>query len=97
MVVGTFLLCSEIIKHKSGAQNTKRKGHKKRLRCKGQQRLESFGIVGRESKRKRSVEDTPDQATANEVFNVSESSPGNDIEVSNVNFVSNPSNDISKV
>ena len=33
----------------------------------------------------------------NEVLNVSESSPGNDIEVSNVNLVSNPSYDVSKV
>ena len=71
--------------------------------CKGQQRLESFGrVIGRESKRKKSYEDAPDQETAqiNEVLNVSESSPGNDIEVSNVNLVSNSSDandDVSKV
>ena len=50
-------------------------------------------------KRETSCEDAPDQETANEVLNVSESSPGNDIEVSNVNLVpvSNPSDDVNKV
>ena len=62
-----------------------------------QQRLESFGIMGRESERKRLCEDAPDQETSNEVLSVSESSPGKDIEVSNVNLVFNPSDDISKV
>ena len=48
-------------------------------------------------KEKRSCPDALDQETANEVLNVSESSPENDIEVSNVNLVSNPSDDVSKV
>ena len=66
----------------------------------GQQRLNSFGIIEREGERKRSCEDAPDQETANKVLNVSESSPENDIEVSNVNLVSNfsdASDDVSKV
>ena len=66
-----------MIKRKSSAQTRKERVERERLRCKGQQRLESFGIVGRE--RERSCEDAPDQETANEVLNVSESSPGNDI------------------
>ena len=73
---------------------------RERLQCKGQQKLKSFGIVGRESERKRSCEEATDQETANEVLNVSESSPGNDIEISNVNLVSNLSDagdDVSKV
>ena len=71
---------------------------RERLPSKGQQqRLESFGIMGRESERKRPCEDAPDQETSNEVLSVSESSPGKDIEVSNVNLVFNPSDDISKV
>ena len=86
-----------MIKGKSGAQKRKERVMRERLRCKGQQRLESFGIVGRESKRKRFCEDAPDQKTANKVSNVSESSPRNDIEVSNVNFITNPSDDVSKV
>ena len=69
----------------------------KAIQCKGQQKLERFGTVGRESERKRSCEDATDQETANEVLNVSESSPGNDIKVSNVNLVSNRNNDVSKV
>ena len=60
-------------------------------------RLESFNIFGRESERKRSCEDAPDQKTADDVLNVSESCPGNDVEVSNVNLVSSPSDDVSKV
>ena len=84
-------------KHKSGAQKRKERVIKEQLQCKGQQILESFGIIGRESKRKRSSEDAPDHETANEVLNVSESSPGNNIEVSNVNLVSNPSDIVSKV
>ena len=75
-----------MIKHKSGAQKRKERVIRERLQCKGQQRLESFGIVGRESERKRSCEEASDQETANEVLNVSKSSPGNDIEVSIVNF-----------
>ena len=86
-----------MIKHKSGAQKRKEGVMRERLRCKGQQRLESFGIVGRESERKRSCEDALDQETVNKMLNVSESSPRNDIEVSNVNSVSNPSDDVSKV
>ena len=81
-------------KHKSGAQKRKERVIRKRLLSKGQQKLESFGIVGRESERKTSCEDAPDQETANEVLNVSESNLGNDVEVSNVNLVSNP-NDAS--
>ena len=86
-----------MIKRKSDAQKRKERVIRERLRCKGQQRLKSFGIVGRESKRKRSCEDASDQETANKMLNVSESSPGNDVEVSNVNLVSNPSDDVSKV
>ena len=86
-----------MIKHKSGVQKRKQRVIRERLRCKGQQRLESFGIVGRESERKRSCEDALDQEIANKVLNVSESGPGNDIEVSNVNSVSNASDDVSKV
>ena len=56
------------------------------ISTKGQQRLKSFGIVERESERKRFCEDAPDQETANEVLNVSESNLGNDIEVLNVNL-----------
>ena len=70
---------------------------REQLRCKGQQRLESFGIVGRESERKRFCEDAFDQEIANEVSNISESNPENDIEVSNVDLVSNPSDDVTKV
>ena len=80
-----------MIKHKSGARKRKERVIRKRLQCKGQQRLESFDIVGRVSARKRSCEDAPDQETANEVLSVSESSLDNNIEVSNVNLVSNPS------
>ena len=40
--------------------------------------------------KKRSCKDAPDQKTANEMLNFSESSPGNNIEVSDVNLVSNP-------
>ena len=47
-------------------------------------------------KSKRSCEDTPDQETAIKV-KCSESSPGNDTEVLNVNLVTNPSDDVSKV
>ena len=47
-------------------------------------------------KSERSCEDDPDQETAIEV-NCSESSPGNDTEVSNVNLVTNASDDVSKV
>ena len=47
--------------------------------------------------KKRSCEDAPDQETADDVLNVSESCPRNDIEVSNVNLVSSPSDDVSKV
>ena len=86
-----------MIKHKSGTQKRKERVIRERLQCKEQQRFDSFGIVGRESARKRSCEDASDQETANEVLNVSESSPGNDIEVSNVNLLSNPSDDVSKV
>ena len=71
-----------MIKHKSGAQKQKQSVIRERLRCKVQQRPENFGLVGRESERKRSCKDAPDQETANEVLNVSESSAGNDIEVS---------------
>ena len=46
-------------------------------------------------KSERFCEDTPDQETAIEV-KCSESSPGSDTEVSNVNLVSNPSDDVSK-
>ena len=84
-------------KRKFGAQKRKERDIKERLQCKGQQRLESFGIVGRESERKRSCKNTSNQETANEVLNVSESSPGNDIEVLNVSLVSNLSDDASKV
>ena len=67
-----------MIKHKSGEQKRKERVTRERLQWKGQQRLESFGtVIGRESERKRSYEDAPDQETANEAFNVSESSPGN--------------------
>ena len=66
-----------MIKHKFSTQKRKEKVIKERLQCKGQQRFESFGIVGRESERKRSCEDAPYQETANKVFNVSKSSPGN--------------------
>ena len=38
---------------------------RERLQSKEQQKLESFGIVGRESERKRSCEDVPNQETAN--------------------------------
>ena len=38
--------------------------------------------------------DAPDQETANELLDVSESSPGNDVEVLNVNLVSHPSDDV---
>ena len=64
-----------MIKHKSGAQKRKERVIRERLRCKGQQRLESFGTIRRERERKRSCEDVPDQETANKVLNVSESSP----------------------
>ena len=57
----------------------------------------SKAISGRESERKRSCEDAPDEETADEVLNVIESSPGNDIDISNVNLVSSPSDDVSKV
>ena len=60
-------------------------------------RQESFGISGRESERKRSCEDAPDQDTADEELNVSKSSPGSDVDISNVNLVSDPSDDVSKV
>ena len=56
-----------MIKHKSGSQKRKERVIRERLQCKGQQRLESFGIIGRESERKRSREDAPDQETADEV------------------------------
>ena len=62
-----------------------------RLQSKSLQRLESFGMIGREGERKRSCGDAPDQEVANEVLNVSESSPGSDIEVSSVKLVFNPS------
>ena len=68
------------VKHKAGAR--KRRERVIRLHVKGQQRLKSFVIVERESERKRFCEDTLDYETANEVLNVSKSSPGNDIEVS---------------
>ena len=71
-----------MIKHESGTRKRKERVIRERLQCKGQQRLESFSIVGSESKLKRSSEDAPDQETANEDLNVSESSPGDDIEVS---------------
>ena len=89
-----------MIKHKSGALKRKERVIREQLQCKGQQRLKSFGIVGRESKRKKFCEDAPDQETVNEVLNVSKSSPGNDIEVSNVevsNLVCDPSDDVSKL
>ena len=86
-----------MIKYKSGAQKRKEKVIRERLHVKGQQELESFGIVERESERKRFCEDASDRETANEVLNVSESSPGNDIEVLNVTLISNPSDDVSKV
>ena len=85
-----------MIEHKSGTQKRKQRVKRERPRCKGQQRLESFGIVGRESERK-TYKDAPDQDSANEVLNVSESSPGNDIAVSYANLISNPSDDVSKV
>ena len=65
------------------------------ISTKGQQRLKSFGIVERESKRKTFCEEAPDQETVNEVLNVSESNLGNDIEVLNVNLVFNPSDDVA--
>ena len=83
-----------MIKHKSVTQKRKERVIRERLQCKGQQRFECFG---RESERKRSCEDAPNQKTANEEFNVSKSSLGNDIEVLNVNLVSNPSNNVRKV
>ena len=86
-----------MIRQKSGALTRKERIIKERLQSKEQQRLESFSIVGRESERRSSCEDAPDQETANEVLNVSESSTGNDIEVSNVNLVSNPNDDANKV
>ena len=52
-----------MIKHKSGAQKREERVVRERLL----KRLESFGTVGRESERKRSGEDAPDQETANEV------------------------------
>ena len=78
-----------MIKQKSGAQKRKQKVVSERLQCKGQQILESFGVVGRESGRKRSCKDAPDQEIANEVLDFNQSSPGNDIEVLNVKLVSN--------
>ena len=60
-------------------------------------KLESFGISRRESERKRSCKDAPDQETTDEVLNVSESSLRNDIEVSNANLVTSLSDDVSKV
>ena len=86
-----------MVKRKCGAQKRIERVIRERLHCKGLQRLESFGIVGRESERKKSSEDAPDQETAKEAFNVSESSPRNDNEISNVNLVSNASDDVSKV
>ena len=86
-----------MIKHKSGAQKRKERVIRERLQWKGQQRLESFGVVERESERKRSCEDAPDQQIANDVLNVSETSTGNDIEIPNVNLTTNPSDDVSKV
>ena len=86
-----------MIRQKSGALTRKERIIKERLQSKEQQRLENFGIVGRESEKRSSCEDAPDQETANEVLNVSESSTGNDIEVSNVNLVSNPNDDANKV
>ena len=71
-----------MIKLKFGTQKRKERVIRERLQCKGQKRLESFGIAGKENKRKRSCEDAADQETANEVLNVSESSLGNDIELS---------------
>ena len=56
-----------MIKHKSGAQKRKERVIRERLQCKRQQKLESFGIIGRESERKRFCADAPDQETANEV------------------------------
>ena len=76
-----------MIKHKSDVLKRKERVIRERLQYKGQQRVQSFGIIGRESQSKSSCEDAPDQKTVNEVLNVSESSSGNDIEVSNVNLV----------
>ena len=53
-----------MIKHRSGTQKRKEKAIRERLQCKGQQRLESFSIVGSESERKRSCKGAPDQETA---------------------------------
>ena len=53
-----------MIKRKSSTQKRKERVIRERLQCKGQQRLERFGIVGRESERKKSGEDAPDQKTA---------------------------------
>ena len=75
-----------MIKQKSGAQKRKKRVVKERLRCRVQQRQKNFGIVGKESKRKKSCKNAPDQETANKVLNVSESSPGNDIAVSYANL-----------
>ena len=87
-----------MIKPKSGTQKRKERVIRERLQRKGQQSLESFGtVIGRESERKRSCENAPNQETANEVLNVSESSPENDISVLYVHLVSNPSDDLSKV
>ena len=87
-----------MIKHKFGAQKRKERVTRERLQCKGQQRLESFGMwLGEKVKEKHFCEDAPDQKTADEVLNVGESHPGNDIEVSNVNLVSNPNDDVNEV
>ena len=86
-----------MIKHKSDAQKQKESVIRERLRCKVQQRLQSFGLFKRKMKEKRSCEDAPDQETATEGLNVSASGLGNDIEVSYANLVSNPSDNVSKV
>ena len=85
-----------MIKHQSGAQKRKQRVIRERLQCKGQQRLENFGIVGGEKIKEKDLVtiDDPDQETANELLDVSESSPGNDVEVLNVNLVSHPSDDV---
>ena len=48
-----------MIKHKYGAQKRKERVIREQLQCKGQQRLESFGIIERENE-KRSCGDAPD-------------------------------------
>ena len=58
------------MKHKSSAQKRKQRVIRERLRCKGQRRLESFGIVGRENERKKSCEDALDQESANQLISV---------------------------